>query len=76
MLIAHESKQGDRAGPWKARIMVDENVSERRRHQRRCLKDYKSFVPKSKEGHSVHTSVFILLEFHVLSKLYLISWVS
>jgi hypothetical protein len=34
------------------------------------------FVPKSKEGHSVHTSVFILLEFHVFSKLYLISWVS
>ena len=34
------------------------------------------FVPNSKEGHGVHTSVFILLEFHVFSKLYLISWVS
>jgi hypothetical protein len=34
------------------------------------------FVPNSKEGHSVHTSVFILLEFHVFSKLYLISWES
>jgi hypothetical protein len=26
------------------------------------------FVPTSKEGHSVHTSVFIFLEFHVFSK--------
>jgi hypothetical protein len=34
------------------------------------------FVPTSKEGHSVHTSVFIFLEFHVFRKLYLISWVS
>ena len=28
-------------------------------------------VPTSKEGHSVHTSVFIFLEFHVFRKLYL-----
>ncbi|EAA18563.1 hypothetical protein [Plasmodium yoelii yoelii] len=34
------------------------------------------FAPTSKEGHSVHTSVFIFLEFHVFRKLYLISWVS
>jgi hypothetical protein len=33
------------------------------------------FVPNSKKGQSVHTLVFILLEFHVFSKLYLISWV-
>jgi hypothetical protein len=31
---------------------------------------------KKKKDQSVHTSVFILLEFHVFSKLYLISWVS
>jgi hypothetical protein len=41
-----------------------------------CNSFHGCFVPKSKEGHSVHTSVFILLEFHVFSKLYLISWVS
>jgi hypothetical protein len=29
------------------------------------------FVPNSKEGHSIYTSVFIFLEFHVFSKLYL-----
>jgi hypothetical protein len=33
------------------------------------------FVPNSKKGQSVHTLVFVLLEFHVFSKLYLISWV-
>jgi hypothetical protein len=33
------------------------------------------FVPNSKKGQSVHTLVFILLEFHVSSKLHLISWV-
>jgi hypothetical protein len=41
-----------------------------------CNSFHGCFVPNSKEGHSVHTSVFILLEFHVFSKLYLISWVS
>ena len=35
-----------------------------------CNSFHGCFVPKSKEGHSVHTSVFILLEFHVFSKLY------
>ena len=34
------------------------------------------FVPNSKKGQSVHTLVFVLLEFHAFSKLYLISWVS
>jgi hypothetical protein len=37
---------------------------------------YGVFVPISKKGQSVHTLVFVLLEFHVFSKLYLISWVS
>jgi hypothetical protein len=41
-----------------------------------CNSFHGCFVPNSKEGHSVYTSVFILLEFHVFSKLYLISWVS
>jgi len=40
-----------------------------------CNSFHGCFVPNSKEGHNVHTSVFILLEFHVFSKLYLISWV-
>jgi hypothetical protein len=31
---------------------------------RLCNSFHGCFVPKSKEGHSVHTSVFILLEFH------------
>jgi hypothetical protein len=39
-----------------------------------CNSFHGCFVPNSKERHSVHTSVFILLEFHVFSKLYLISW--
>jgi hypothetical protein len=30
-----------------------------------CNSFHGCFVPKSKEGHSVHTSVFILLEFHI-----------
>jgi hypothetical protein len=34
------------------------------------------FVPNSKKGQSVHTLVFVLLEFHAFSKLYPISWVS
>jgi hypothetical protein len=29
------------------------------------------FVPHSKEGRSIHTLVFLLLEFHVFCKLYL-----
>jgi hypothetical protein len=41
-----------------------------------CNSFHGCFVPTSKEGHSVHTSVFIFLEFHVFSKLYLISWES
>ena len=41
-----------------------------------CNSFHGCFVPTSKEGHSVHTSVFIFLEFHVFRKLYLISWVS
>jgi hypothetical protein len=35
---------------------------------RLCNSFHGCFVPKSKEGHSVHTSVFILLEFHVFTK--------
>jgi hypothetical protein len=34
------------------------------------------YVPNSKKGQSVHTLVFVLLEFHVFCKLYLISWTS
>jgi hypothetical protein len=41
-----------------------------------CNSFHGCFVPISKEEHSVHTSVFILLEFHAFSTLYLISWVS
>ena len=37
---------------------------------RLCNSFHGCFVPKSKEGHSVHTSVFILLEFHVFSNFY------
>jgi hypothetical protein len=33
-----------------------------------CNSFHGCFVPNFKEGHSVHTSVFILLEFHVFSK--------
>jgi hypothetical protein len=33
------------------------------------------FVPNYKKEQSVHTLVFVLLEFHAFSKLYLISWV-
>ena len=33
------------------------------------------FFPNSKKVKSVHTLVFVLLEFHVFHKLYLISWV-
>jgi hypothetical protein len=33
------------------------------------------FVPISKKGQSVHTLVFVILEFRVFCKLYLVSWV-
>jgi hypothetical protein len=33
------------------------------------------FVPNSKKGQSVHTLVFVLLQFHVFCKLYLVSWI-
>jgi hypothetical protein len=39
-----------------------------------CNSFHGYFVPKSKKGQSIHTLVFVLLEFHVLHKLYLISW--
>ena len=41
-----------------------------------CNSFHGCFVPNSKKGHSVHTLVFGLLEFHAFNKLYLISWVS
>jgi hypothetical protein len=40
-----------------------------------CKSLHVCFVPNSKKGQSVHTLVFVLLEFHVFCKLYLISWV-
>jgi hypothetical protein len=40
-----------------------------------CNTFHGCFVPNSKKGQSVHTLVFVLLEFHVFYKLYLISWV-
>jgi hypothetical protein len=40
-----------------------------------CKSFHGCFVPNSKKGQSVHTLVFVLFEFHVFSKLYLISWV-
>jgi hypothetical protein len=40
-----------------------------------CNSFHGCFVPNSKKGQSVHTLVFVLLEFHVFHKLYLISWV-
>jgi hypothetical protein len=41
-----------------------------------CNSFHGCFVPISKKGQSVHTLVFVLLEFHVFCKLYLVSWVS
>ena len=43
-----------------------------------CLRNYLHgyIVPHSKEEQSIQTLVFILLEFRVFSKLYLISWAS
>jgi hypothetical protein len=38
-----------------------------------CNSFHSCFVPNSKKGQSVHTLVFVLLEFHAFSKLYLIS---
>jgi hypothetical protein len=40
-----------------------------------CNSFHGCFVPSSKKGQSVHTLVFVLLEFHVFCKLYPISWV-
>jgi hypothetical protein len=40
-----------------------------------CTSFHGCFVPNSKKGKSVHTLVFVLLEFHVFCKLYLVSWV-
>jgi hypothetical protein len=40
-----------------------------------CNSFHGCFVPNSKKGQSMHTLVFILLEFHVFYKLYLVSWV-
>ena len=40
-----------------------------------CNSLHGCFVPNSKQGQSVHALVFILLEFHVFCKLYLVSWV-
>ena len=39
-----------------------------------CNSFHECFVPNSKKGQSVQTLVFVLLEFHAFSKLYLISW--
>jgi hypothetical protein len=39
-----------------------------------CNSFHGCFVPNSNKGQSVHPLVFVLLEFHALSKLYLISW--
>jgi hypothetical protein len=38
-----------------------------------CNSFHGLFVPNSKKGQSVHTLVFVILEFHAFSKLYLIS---
>jgi hypothetical protein len=40
-----------------------------------CNSFHVCFVPNSKKGEIVHTLVFVLLEFHVFCKLYLVSWV-
>jgi hypothetical protein len=40
-----------------------------------CNSFHGCFVLNSKKGQSVHTLVFILIEFHVFCKLYLVSWV-
>jgi hypothetical protein len=40
-----------------------------------CNSFHGCFVPNSKKGQSVHIVVFLLLEFHVFHKLYLIFWV-
>jgi hypothetical protein len=40
-----------------------------------CNSFHGCFVLNSKKGQGVHTLVFILLEFHVFHKLYLITWV-
>jgi hypothetical protein len=40
-----------------------------------CLSSKLCFVPNSKKGQSVHILVFVLLEFHVFCKLYLVSYI-
>jgi hypothetical protein len=40
-----------------------------------CNSFHGCFVPNSKKGQSVQTLVFVLFEFHVFCKLYLVSWV-
>jgi hypothetical protein len=40
-----------------------------------CNSFHGCFVPISKKGQSVYSLVFVVLEFHVFYKLYLISWV-
>jgi hypothetical protein len=40
-----------------------------------CKSFHGCFVSNSKKGQSVHTLVFVLLEFHVFCRLYLVSWV-
>jgi hypothetical protein len=40
-----------------------------------CNSFHGCFLPNSNKGQSVLTLVFLLLEFNVLCKLYLISWV-
>jgi hypothetical protein len=40
-----------------------------------CNSFHGCFVPNTKKGQSIHTLVFILLEFDVFCKLYLESWV-
>jgi hypothetical protein len=40
-----------------------------------CNSFHECFVPNSKKRQSVYTLVFVLLEFPVFCKLYLVSWV-
>jgi hypothetical protein len=40
-----------------------------------CNSFHGCFVPNSKKGQRVHILVFVLLEFHVFYRLYLVSWV-
>jgi hypothetical protein len=40
-----------------------------------CNSFHGCFVPNSKKGQTVHALVFVLLEFQVFCKLYLVPWV-